>query len=251
MDNRLYCDMLLNQCDPSMRLTLEAIDGVHELGETKLWEKIEAIYKDSNPMYIRRLRVYELEMKKGEMTSDFATRLKLDYKESEMAKATIWSHFQYKIIASIDTAGSDNRDLKSKLIQEVGKNQDPDEQGLESFLQVIRDHEAMVRAREYKEDSGRGINRVQGGGGQSGEQGNGYPHKVCGKTHGRGECQYKCKECKKPHKEEDCFVLHPEKRPKSWGTPPGKGKGKGKGRDKSKGNERERSRSKSGERREV
>ena len=151
------------------------------------WEKIEAIYKDSNPMYIRRLRVYELEMKKGEMTSDFATRLKLDYKESEMAKATIWSHFQYKIIASIDTAGSDNRDLKSKLIQEVGKNQDPDEQGLESFLQVIRDHEAMVRAREYKEDSGRGINRVQGGGGQSGEQGNGYPHKVCGKTHGMGE----------------------------------------------------------------
>ena len=83
MDSRLYCDMLLNQCDPSMRLTLEAIDGVHELGETKLWEKIEAIYKDSNPMYIRRLRVYELEMKKGEMTSDFATRLKLDYKESE------------------------------------------------------------------------------------------------------------------------------------------------------------------------
>merc|ERR1711888_79880 len=44
MDNRLYCDMLLNQCDPSMRLTLEAIDGVHELGETKLWEKIEASF---------------------------------------------------------------------------------------------------------------------------------------------------------------------------------------------------------------
>ena len=144
-----------------MRLKLEAIDGVKELGETKLWEKIEAIYKDSIPMFIRRLRVYELEMKKGEMVSDFATRLKLDYQESEMAKATIWSHFQYKIISSINTAGSDNRDLKSKLIQEVGKNQDPDEAGLESFLQVIRDHEAMVRAREYKEDSGRGINRVQ------------------------------------------------------------------------------------------
>merc|ERR1711895_319453 len=140
-----------------MRLTLEAIDGVHELGEEKLWDKMESIYKDSNPIYVRRLRVYENEIKKGEMTSDFATRLKLDYKESEMEKATIWGHFEYKIIASIDTAGSDNRDLKSKLIQEVGKNQDPDEQGLESFLQVIRDHEAMVRAREYKEDSGRGM----------------------------------------------------------------------------------------------
>ena len=41
-------------------------------------------------MYIRRLRVYELEMKKGEMTSDFATCLKLDCKESEMEKTTIW-----------------------------------------------------------------------------------------------------------------------------------------------------------------
>ena len=96
MDNRLYFDMLANQCDPSMRLTLEAIDGVKELGETKLWEKIEAIYEDSNPMFIRRLRFYELEMKKGEQVSDFATRLKLDYQESEMAKATIWSHFHTK-----------------------------------------------------------------------------------------------------------------------------------------------------------
>ena len=110
MDNRLYFDMLANQCDPSMRLKLEAIDGVKDLGESKLWEKIEGIYKDSNPMFIRRLRVYELEMKKGEQVSDFATHLKLDYQESEMAKATTWSHFQYKIISSINTAGSDNRE---------------------------------------------------------------------------------------------------------------------------------------------
>ena len=41
-------------------------------------------------------------------------------------------------------------------------------------------------------------------------------------------------------------MLHPEKRPKSWGTPPKK---KGKGRDRSKGNDRDRSRSKSVERR--
>ena len=104
MDNKLYFDMLANQCDPSMRLKLEAIDGVKDLGESKLWEKIEGIYQDSNPMFIRRLKVYELKMKKGDQTSDFATRLKLDYEESEMAKATIWSHFQYKIISSINTA---------------------------------------------------------------------------------------------------------------------------------------------------
>ena len=36
MDNKLYFDMLANQCDLSMRLKLEAIDGVKDLGETKL-----------------------------------------------------------------------------------------------------------------------------------------------------------------------------------------------------------------------
>ena len=212
IDNKLYFDLLANQCDPSMRLKLEAISGVRELGERKLWEIIEGIYQDSNPRFIRRLKVYELEMKKGEQASDFATRLKLDYEESEMAKATIWSHFQYKIISSINTSGSDNRDLKTKLIQEVGKNPDPDEAGLESFLKVIRDHEAMVKAREFKEDSGGNMNRVKPEGEQTGAQ---NPHRVCGKVHGRGECKYQCRQCKKPHREEDCYELHPEKRPKS------------------------------------
>ena len=101
IDNKLYYDILANQCDKSMRLKLEAITGVREAGERKLWDIIEGIYQDSNPTFIRRLKVYELEMIKGEQASDFATRLKLDYEESEMAKATVWSYFQYKIIASL------------------------------------------------------------------------------------------------------------------------------------------------------
>ena len=66
-----------------MRLKLEAITGVREAGERKLWDIIEGIYQDSNPTYIRRLKVYELQMIKGEQASDFATRLKLDYEESD------------------------------------------------------------------------------------------------------------------------------------------------------------------------
>ena len=185
---------------------------------------------------------------KGEQASDFATRLKLDYEESEMAKATVWSHFQYKIISSLNTSGTDNRDLKTKLIQECGKNPDPDEAGLESFLKVIRDHEAMVKAREFKEDSGANMRSVRTDGEPTGAQ---NPHRVCGKVHGRGQCKYQCRQCKKPHREEDCYELHPEKRPKSWITPPKKkGKGKGSDRERSKGNDRERSRSKSVEKRE-
>ena len=42
-----------------MRLKLESIKGVREAGEEKLWEIIEGIYQESNPTYIRRVKVYE------------------------------------------------------------------------------------------------------------------------------------------------------------------------------------------------
>ena len=45
------------------------------------------------------------------------------------------------------TANPDDKDLKTKLIQEIGNNPDPDEAGLERFLKVICDHEAVINAR--------------------------------------------------------------------------------------------------------
>ena len=136
--------------------------------------------------------------------------------------------------------------MKTKLIQEIKRNPDPDEAGLESFLQVIREHEAVIIAREYKEDAGGPtLKRVTTQGELPGQQH--PPHKVCGKVHGRGECQYKCKECKKPHKEDDCYILHPDKRPASWKTPPKK-KDRGRERERSK-NDRDRSKTRSGDRR--
>ena len=173
-------------CDKDMRLKLESINGVREAGEQKLWEIIEEIYQESNPTYIRRVKVYELQMNKGELCGDFATRLKLDYQESEMAKATVWSHFICKIISSLSTAGSDNRDLKSKLIEAYRENPDPDEKGLEVFMKVIREHESMVRAREFKEETGQNMRVVR----QEGEQNVGRnPHRLCGKVHGRNKCK--------------------------------------------------------------
>ena len=51
-----------------MRIKLEAVTDVQQMGETKIWELIESIYQGSNPRYIRRLKCYELEMFKGELT---------------------------------------------------------------------------------------------------------------------------------------------------------------------------------------
>ena len=202
-----------------------------------MWEIIEGIYQESNPTYIRRVKVYEMKMEKGELCGDFVTRLKLEYQESEMEKATVWSHFVCKIISSLSSAGSDNRDLKSKLIEAYRENPDPDEKGLEIFQKVIREHESMIRAREFKEETAPHIRVVR----QEDEPNVGSrPHRLCGKVHGRNECKVQCPCCKKmgSHRKEDCYELYPDKRPKSWNTPTKK---KGKGR----GTERERSRSKS------
>ena len=116
-----------------MRVKLEAVSGIEEMGETKIWQLIENIYQTSNPGFIRRLKCYELETIKGELTSDYADRLKLEFDESEMSKATVWSFYEYKVIASLNTTNSDDKDLKTKLIQELKRNPDPDEAGLESF----------------------------------------------------------------------------------------------------------------------
>ena len=138
------------------------MDDLYELGEDKLWEKIENIYVESNPVFLRRARCYESKPMKGELLSEFATRLKLEYKEAEMGKTTIWGHFEYKILADLDTAGSDNRELKAKLVEELKKNPNPDEKQLEQFLQLIRDHESMIRARDHQEieDGRNNVNRV-------------------------------------------------------------------------------------------
>ena len=120
--NNLYWNILANICDQTMRTKLEAVNGIEELGEVKIWELIESIYQTSNPGFIRRLKCYELEPIKGELTSDFSDRLKLEFEESEMNKATPWSFFEYKVIASLNTSVSDEKDLKTKLLQELKKN---------------------------------------------------------------------------------------------------------------------------------
>ena len=151
-----------------------------------------------------------------------------------MAKATVWILFEYKIIAALNTANSDDKDLKTKLLQELKRNPEPNEAGLESFL------------REFKEDTGGPtVKRVTTPGEPPQQQ---YPpHKVCGKVHGRGACTYKCSACKKPHKEDDCYILHPDKRPASWKTPPKK-KDRGRDRERSK-TDRDRSKTRNGDRR--
>ena len=62
--NARYWHILANKCDPSMRMKLEAINGIEDAGEKKIWEYIESIYQTTNPNYIRRHKCWGLKQKK-------------------------------------------------------------------------------------------------------------------------------------------------------------------------------------------
>merc|ERR1711888_466586 len=178
LDNKLYAQMLLARCVASMRMRLEAMEDIYEVGEKVLWERIEKIYLESNPLFLRRVKCYESRTTTGEMLSEFATRLKIQYRESEMADTTVWGHLEYKLLTDLDTATQDNRELKAKLVKVLEKTPNPDEKQLDEFLQEIKEHESIICARDHRvgEVERNNINRVE-------IVAPLVRHKACGKTH--------------------------------------------------------------------
>ena len=53
---------------------LDGIKGIKEMGEARIWDIIEGIWVETNPMYIRRLKAIDLKMEKGEEVGDFFNR---------------------------------------------------------------------------------------------------------------------------------------------------------------------------------
>ena len=51
-----------------MKKKLDGINGIREMGESKIWEIVEEIFMDTNPVYIRSVRAMKLHKEKGETT---------------------------------------------------------------------------------------------------------------------------------------------------------------------------------------
>ena len=86
---------------------------------------------------MRRIKAIEMEMKKGELSGDFFTRLKLEYREAEMERMTPWSLFICKLISCTPNSGQDNSYLRTKLLDMYRDNPDPIESDLDKFERVI------------------------------------------------------------------------------------------------------------------
>jgi len=62
----LYYDIFTNLCNSDMRKKLDSIKGIRAMGETKIWEIIKGIFVQTNPIYIRRVKAYDIRIEKGE-----------------------------------------------------------------------------------------------------------------------------------------------------------------------------------------
>ena len=128
-----------------------------------------------------------------------------------MEKATPWSLFICKLISSIPDSGNDSISLKNKLLETLRNNQDPQENELSKFQTVIKQHESLVTAREFKGEVEARVGRVT----EEPPKEPRKPHYLCNKVHEKGNCTQQCKGCKKKgsHLEEKCWTLHPEQNP--------------------------------------
>ena len=110
------------------------------------------------------------------------------------------------MVDSLNSDIPDEKELKTRLLQELKKNPNPNQKDCDEFIKIIREHEAVINSRVYKKDIGENtIKSVKPTEGATAIPQR-PPHKLCGKTHGKRECQYKCGGCDKPHKDEDCYV---------------------------------------------
>ena len=104
----LYYHVFVNLCDTEIRKKLDLVKGIKEMGEAGIWDIIEGIWIETNPMYMRRLKAMDMKMETGEEVGDFFNRLKNEYAKAEMEKATPWSLFICKLISSIPDSGNDS-----------------------------------------------------------------------------------------------------------------------------------------------
>ena len=134
---------------------------------------------ETNPNYTSYLNAIDLNMEKDEKVGDFFNRLKNQYAEAEMEKATPWSLFVCKLISCIPTSGNDFILLKNKLLETFRDNQDPQENKLSKFQTVIKQHKSLVTAREFKWEVGTRVGRVT----EEPPKEPRKPHYLCNKVH--------------------------------------------------------------------
>ena len=72
--------------------------------------------------------------------------MKLEFIESDMINATIWSVYEYKVVDTLSSDIPDEKELKTRLLLELKKNPNPNQKDCDEFIKIIREHEAVVNS---------------------------------------------------------------------------------------------------------
>ena len=157
---RIYYDLFLNNCDSDLQRKLESVKGLKNLGEKRIWQEVEQIYLESNPIYIHRVQATELKIIKGEEVSTYYQRLRNIYAEADMESATVGTHLICKLIASLPSEGNGVR-IKEQLLKLFSELPNQTEEEMTKFITSIKENEGIVTAKDFKVQTGRGVARVQ------------------------------------------------------------------------------------------
>ena len=144
-----------------------------------------------------------------------------------MEKATPWTLFVCKLISCIPSSGNDSR-VKEQLLETYRENPDPQEMDLAKFQTVIKHHESLMTAKEFKGAVCGSVRRVT----EDPPKQPGKPHFLCNKIHKRGSCTQQCSGCQMfgSHLEEKCWTLHSELKPKFETSKKRRGRERGRSR---------------------
>ena len=67
----MYYDLFCTYCDPDMKMKLSNIKGIEKMKPEKIWEQVELMFLNSNPIYTRRIQAMETKMANCENVSDY------------------------------------------------------------------------------------------------------------------------------------------------------------------------------------
>ena len=114
----LYFDIFCSFCDQDMKTKLTSIKDIERMSQEMIFEKVEAMFLTSNPMYMRRIQAMETRIIKGETVSDYFNRLKNCFQEADMQKASIGTVMISLLIGNLPAEGNEGR-IKKLIVKDI------------------------------------------------------------------------------------------------------------------------------------
>ena len=172
---------------------LERHPDIKTLDFDKVSSLLHKHYLEKNPLVIQRIKALNVRKAKDESISDLLIRLIDQYAAAELEACPVQSLILLHLLTLLPSDPVAEK-VKNYLVETM--RVEPNIKSLEKATVFIQQQESDSIAKKVgKEDTRVNIVRKKQ-----------ILCKICGKTHEKFKCLYRCKHCEKPgHKHEDCW----------------------------------------------